>query len=112
MEVPAWPQDAAIYSVATYAGLRLGEIGRLRDIDIDFPKRLIHVRGAFTQKTEDAPKSGKGRAVPMIDQVFGTLAVQVFPLSDVKADMGHADIATTMIYVHYVPSTTPPPSSP
>ena len=34
---------------------------------------------------------------------FGTLAVQVFPLSDVKAFMGHADIATTMIYVHYVP---------
>ncbi len=34
---------------------------------------------------------------------FGTLAVQVFPLSDVKAYMGHADIATTMIYVHHVP---------
>ena len=31
---------------------------------------------------------------------FGTLAVQVFPLTDVKAYMGHADIATTMIYVH------------
>jgi integrase len=29
--------------------------------------------------------------------------VQVFPLSDVKAYMGHADIATTMIYVHHVP---------
>ncbi len=35
--------------------------------------------------------------------VFGTLAVQAFPLSDVKAYMGHADIATTMIYVHHVP---------
>jgi integrase len=34
---------------------------------------------------------------------FGTLAVQVFPLSDVKAYMGHADIATTMIYVHHLP---------
>ena len=34
---------------------------------------------------------------------FGTLAVQEFPLSDVKAYMGHADIATTMIYVHHVP---------
>jgi integrase len=34
---------------------------------------------------------------------FGTLAVQVFPLSDVKAYMWHADIATTMIYVHHVP---------
>lgn len=34
---------------------------------------------------------------------FGTLAVQAFPLSDVKAYMGHADIQTTMVYVHHVP---------
>jgi integrase len=34
---------------------------------------------------------------------FGTLAVQAFPLSDVKAFMGHADIATTMVYVHHLP---------
>jgi integrase len=34
---------------------------------------------------------------------FGTLAVQAFPLSDVQAFMGHADIGTTMIYVHHVP---------
>jgi hypothetical protein len=42
---------------------------------------------------------------------FGTLAVQVFPLSDVMAYMGHADIQTTMLYVHTCPSTTPPSSS-
>jgi integrase len=36
---------------------------------------------------------------------FGTLAVQTFALSDVKAMMGHADITTTMIYVHHVPQT-------
>jgi integrase len=34
---------------------------------------------------------------------FGTLAVQAFPLSDVMAMMGHAQISTTMIYVHHVP---------
>ncbi len=34
---------------------------------------------------------------------FGTLAVQAFPLSDVKAYMGHANIETTMLYVHHVP---------
>lgn len=34
---------------------------------------------------------------------FGTLAVQAFPLSDVPARMGHADIQTTMRYVHHVP---------
>lgn len=30
--------------------------------------------------------------------------MQVFPLSDVKAYMGHADIQTTMVYVHHVPA--------
>ena len=34
---------------------------------------------------------------------FGTIAVQAFPLTDVKAFMGHADIQTTMVYVHHVP---------
>jgi len=34
---------------------------------------------------------------------FGTMAVQAFPLSDVKAYMGHANIATTMVYAHHVP---------
>ena len=34
---------------------------------------------------------------------FGTIAAQAFPLTDVKAYMGHADIQTTMIYVHHVP---------
>jgi Phage integrase family len=36
---------------------------------------------------------------------FGTLAVQAWPLTDVKAYMGHADVQTTMGYVHHVPRT-------
>jgi integrase len=154
-------QDAAIFLTAAYAGLRLGELRSLRWRDPDFSKRLIHVRHSYVMRNEDAPKSGRVRSVPMIDQVavaldqlsrrngwtgkedlvfvnptgehiedsalrrrfyaalkaaglkhirfhdlrhsFGTLAVQVFPLTDVKAYMGHADIATTMIYVHHVP---------
>ncbi|HVY77684.1 MAG TPA: tyrosine-type recombinase/integrase [Solirubrobacterales bacterium] len=154
-------QDAAIFLTAAYAGLRLGELRSLRWRDLDFAKRLIHVRHSYVMRNEDAPKSGRVRSVPMIDQVavaldqlsrrngwtgeedlvfvnpagehiedsalrrrfyaalkaaglkhirfhdlrhsFGTLAVQVFPLTDVKAYMGHADIATTMIYVHHVP---------
>lgn len=31
------------------------------------------------------------------------MAVQVWPLHDVQACMGHADIQTTMIYVHHQP---------
>lgn len=34
---------------------------------------------------------------------FGTLAVERMPLTDVQAYMGHADIQTTMRYVHHVP---------
>jgi integrase len=36
---------------------------------------------------------------------FGTLAVQAWPLADVQAYMGHAQVQTTMIYVHHVPKT-------
>lgn len=36
---------------------------------------------------------------------FGTMAVQVWPLTDVQAYMGHASIQTTLIYVHHVPHT-------
>jgi len=154
-------QDGALYLTAAYAGLRLGELRALRWRDVDFAKRLVHVRRSYVERSEGVPKSGRVRSVPMIDQVaraldelsrrehftgdedlvfcnqvgghfedsalrrrfyaareraglkpirfhdlrhtFGTLAVQVFPLSDVKAYMGHADIATTMIYVHHVP---------
>jgi len=37
---------------------------------------------------------------------FGTMAVQAFALTDVRAYMGHADIATTIIYVHHVPKAS------
>lgn len=36
---------------------------------------------------------------------FGTLAIQAWHLADVQAYMGHADVKTTMIYVHHVPKT-------
>ena len=147
--------------MAAFTGPRLGELRALRWTDIDFEKRLVHVRASFTRGAVGAPKSGRVRSVPLIDQAaraldalskrdifagaddlvfveaageyiddtrlrrrfqaaleraglkrlrlhdlrhtFGTLAVQAFPLTDVKAFMGHADITTTMIYVHHVP---------
>jgi integrase len=37
---------------------------------------------------------------------FGTLGAAIWPLHDLQGYMGHADIKTTMIYVHHVPKTT------
>jgi integrase len=154
-------QDAALFEVAAFTGLRLGELRGLRWADVDRDRRLVHVRRSYTRGEEGPPKSGKVRSVPLVDQAaraldslsrrerftddddrvfvnavgepfeesamrrrfyaaldaaelprirfhdlrhtFGTLAVQAFPLTDVKAYMGHADIQTTMIYVHHVP---------
>jgi integrase len=66
-------QDAAIFPTAAYAGLRLGELRSLRWRDLDFTKRLIHVRHSYVMRNEDAPKSGRVRSVPMIDQVATAL---------------------------------------
>ncbi|HEV3001059.1 MAG TPA: tyrosine-type recombinase/integrase [Solirubrobacteraceae bacterium] len=160
--------DAAIFRTAISCGLRMGELRALRWRDVDFARRLIHVRWSIARHTLDRPKSASVRSVPMADQVaaaldalsrrgrfvgdddfvfctplgeprsdyfirgafyealdraglghlrtkehavrfhdlrhtFGTLAVQAAPISDVQAWMGHAQIQTTMIYVHYVP---------
>ncbi len=37
---------------------------------------------------------------------FGTLAVKVWDLPKVQGYMGHANIGTTMIYIHHLPKAT------
>jgi integrase len=161
-------EEAALFTVAAFTGLRLGELRALRWGDIDFALSTVRVRGNYTLGVSGPPKSGLVRSVPLIDHAaraldrlsrrehftgpddlvfcsptgehrddskmrrafyraldaaglghrregshpfrfhdlrhtFGTLAVQTWPLHDVRAYMGHADIATTMIYVHHVP---------
>jgi integrase len=66
-------QDACIFAVAAFAGLRMGEIRALRWRDIYFSTHTIHVRANFTHGREGLPKSGKVRAVPLIDQVAARL---------------------------------------
>ena len=155
-------QDAALFVLAGFTGLRLGELRALRWMDLDFASRLVHVRRAFVRGRYKSPKSGKVRSVPMIDQVIAPLdrlsrrdlftdpddlvfagvtgepvddsalrrrfvtalaaadlprvrlhdlrhsycsmAVRAYRLDEVKAYAGHADIAMTMRYVHFVPA--------
>lgn len=162
-------QDAALYRVAAYTGLRQGELRALRWRDVEFAGHNVHVRRNLPANgDEKVPKSKVVRSVPLIDQAaaaldglsrrgyltgpddhvfvsatggplddtdmrdgfyaaleaaelghlreqedpivfhdlrhtFGTLAVQVWPVTDVQAFMGHRNIATTMRYVHHVP---------
>jgi integrase len=62
-------QDAAIFTTAAFAGLRLGELRALRWRDADFDLRVVHIRRSYSGGSEDVPKSGRVRAVPMVDQV-------------------------------------------
>jgi len=161
-------QDAALITVAAFAGLRMGEARALRWGDFDFARQTIFVRWNYTAGERGRAKSGMVRSVPLIDQAataldrlsrrehltapddlvfgsavgdflddgiirrafyaaldgaglgerrnsddpfvfhdlrhtFGTLAVQAGPLTDVQGYMGHADIQTTMLYVHHQP---------
>jgi integrase len=47
--------------------------------------------------------TGKPFVFHDLRHTFGTLAAKAFALSDVRVYMGHADIQTTMVYVHHVP---------
>jgi integrase len=64
---------AAIYATAAFTGLRMGELRALRWSDVDFAKRLVHVRRSFTADAFGAPKSQRFRSVPMSDPVAGVL---------------------------------------
>jgi integrase len=156
-------QDAALFTVAAFTGLRLGELRALQWRDLNFTDRLVHVRRSYTHgRLKPYPKGRRRRSVPMIDQVippldrlsqrehftgpddlvftnttggvieesalrrrfwaalkraelkrvrvhdlrhsYCTMAVRAYRLDEVKAYAGHADIATTMRYVHHVPA--------
>ena len=66
-------QDRALYTLAGFTGLRLGELLALRWDDLSFSARLVHVRRSYTRGQVKTPKSGRVRSVPMIDQVIAPL---------------------------------------
>jgi integrase len=51
--------------LAGEAGLRIGEIVALRNVDIDLPRGIVHVRRNVWRDVEDMPKGSKGLAIPM-----------------------------------------------
>jgi integrase len=66
------------------------------------------VRDAFYASLEAADLGHlRAKADPIVfhdlRHTFGTLAIRRAPVTDVQHWMGHADLATTMRYVHYVP---------
>ena len=64
---------AAIYVSAAFTGLRMGELRALRWSDVDFAKRLVHVRRSYTVDAFGAPKLQRVRSVPMSDPVARVL---------------------------------------
>jgi integrase len=70
----AHQQDAALFLTAALTGLRMGELLALRWRDVDFPAQALRVTASYTAGKLGTPKSGLGRAVPLIDEVATTLA--------------------------------------
>ena len=66
--------DGVLYLTAAFTGLRLGELLALHWEDVDFEADAIRVRRNYTAGREGTPKSGRGRAVPMMEEVAQALA--------------------------------------
>jgi hypothetical protein len=64
------PQEAVLYEVAAWTGLRWGELRALRWGDVRFSDSIVYVnRNWPVHGSEAETKSGKPRAVPLWDQV-------------------------------------------
>lgn len=67
-------QDGALFLTAAMTGLRMGELLALRWRDVDFATQTVRVMASYTAGTLGTPKSGLGRAVPLVDEVAQALA--------------------------------------
>jgi integrase len=61
-------QDAAMYIVAAFTGLRLGELLALRWSDVDFASSLLTVTRAMSAGREESTKSRRYRPIPLAAQ--------------------------------------------
>lgn len=62
MACPLLPKQRALFTVATFTGLRAGELYGLRWGDVDLERGVLHVR----HSRAEAPKNGKPREVPLL----------------------------------------------
>jgi integrase len=67
-------QDGTLFLTAAMTGLRMGELLALRWRDVDFATQTVRVTASYTAGTLGTPKSGLGRAVPLVDEVAQALA--------------------------------------
>lgn len=67
-------EDAEMIRVASYTGLRLGELLALRWKDIDLDGSVVTVSRAMSAGVETTTKSGRVRRVPLPDQASAALA--------------------------------------
>ncbi len=72
----AWEdrQDAELYRVAAYTGMRLGELLALRWEDVDLTARRAIVHRAVSAGVEGPTKSWQARFIPLADNAAGALA--------------------------------------
>jgi integrase len=66
-------QDGVLYLTAVFTGLRRGELLSLRWEDVDVGSATIRVRRSWSNGVEGTPKSGRGRAVPLMREVGDAL---------------------------------------
>ncbi len=66
-------QDATLFIVAAYTGLRMGELLALRWSDVDLSSSLVTVSRAMSAGKEESTKSRRFRPVPLADQAASEL---------------------------------------
>jgi integrase len=67
-------QDAELYRIAAYTGLRLGELLALRWADVNLDDRRLIVHRALSDRTEGPTKSWQTRFLPIADPVAEAFA--------------------------------------
>lgn len=91
-----WSTGADDFVFCNEVGEQLGE---------DLLRRNLYTAMGAAGIDRKAFPAKQGFTFHDLRHTFGTLAVQIWPLHDVQAYMGHSDIQTTMIYVHHIPKS-------